>query len=236
MEKAKYGHGIAAWTAAVHIRDNPACTYREVEEVLNREVFPANWRIMFTPADPHRRKGSMGSTACGLFWTRELGPSEDGSKRQVYRFTITPQGEEFASGPRPPTREEIYAAHMKRMLTAAHPNDWVQSAKEGDLLVTRESKQIWYPISASISHIPVHITDEDGKTRFNSASHYGCLRGEMFTFVGLTPWERGVDIYSFDHERNRQVYTGRVQVLSSRTGQLVDVRAEYLKPITRRRK
>ena len=236
MEKGKYGHGIAAWTAAVFIRDNPACTYRQIEQVLDQQVFTANWRIMFTPKDRNSRKGSMGSTAMGLFWTRELGPSEDGSKRRVYRFTITPQGEEFASGPRPPTHQEMREAHAKRMLTAPDPNDWVQHAQAGDLLVTRESKRIWYPISASITHVSVHITDEDGKTRFNSASHYGCERGEMFTFVGLTPWKRGVDVYSFDHERQRQVYTGRVQALSSRTGQLVDVRAEYLKPITRRRK
>ena len=198
MEKGKYGHGIAAWTAAVFIRDNPACTYRQIEQVLDQQVFTA--------------------------------------KRQVYRFTITPQGEEFASGPRPPTHQEMRDAHAKRMLTAPDPNDWVQQAQAGDLLVTRESKRIWYPISASRTHVPVHIVDENGRTLFNSASHYGCERGEMFTFVGLTPWNRGVDIYTFDHDRQRQIYTGRVQALSSRTGQLVDVRAEYLKPITRRRK
>lgn len=235
MEKAKYGHGIAAWTAAVHIRDNPACTYREVEEVLNRDVFPANWRIMFTPADPHRRKGSMGSTAMGLFWTRELGPSEDGSKRQVYRFTITPQGEEFASGPRPPTREEMHAAHARRMLTASHPNDWVRTAQKGDLVVVRSSKNLWYPISATRGSVPEIVRDDKGAMRTNPASYYGCERGEMFMFVGTAPYDRARDIVSWDYERNREIYNGRVQLISSRTGEQVSVLADYIKPFTRRK-
>ena len=102
--------------------------------------------------------------------------------------------------------------------------------------MVRESKRLWYPISASRSHVPVRITSEKGNLVFNSASHYGCERGEMFMFVEPVPYDNSVDIVSFNHERNREIFEGRVQAISSRTGVPVDVRAEYLKPITRRRK
>ena len=235
MDKAKYGHGIAAWTAAVFIRDNPACTFRQIQEFLHRNLYMGCWRIMFTPSERHKRH-TMRSTAYGLFWTRELGHSEYGFNRQVYRFTITPQGEEFAAGPRPPTRQEMNETRRRKMLAASHPGDWVLTAQKGDLLMVRESKRLWYPISASRSHVPVRITSEKGNLVFNSASHYGCERGEMFMFVEPVPYDNSVDIVSFNHERNREIFEGRVQAISSRTGVPVDVRAEYLKPITRRRK
>lgn len=204
MDKVKYSHGIAAWTAAGFIRDNPACTFREIQEFLHQNLAMGCWRIMFTPSERHKRH-TMSSTAYGLFWTRELGHSEYGSNRQVYRFTITPQGEEFAAGPRPPTRQEMNETRRRKMLAASHPGDWVLTAQKGDLLMVRESKRLWY--------------------------HIGCERGEMFMFVEPVPY--GI---SFDHERNREIFEGRVQAISSRTGAPVDIRAMYLKPITRRRK
>lgn len=224
MEKAKYGHGIAAWTAAVHIRDNPACTYREVEEVLNREVFPANWRIMFTPADPHRRKGSMGSTACGLFWTRELGPSEDGSKRQVYRFTITPQGEEFASGPRPPTHAELAAEWRARRSRSRHPNDWVNTIQSHDLLLMRRDKRL-SGFGMSGWRVGEEII-KDG--RHNERAYVRIHADDMLIFLGL----ESAPMYNSDWQR--PIYMGRVLVISSRTGETLAVRSELLKPAQRR--
>jgi len=220
MDSAKYRHGIAAWTAAVFIRDYPACTYRQIEAILNRDIAQANWRIMFTPSERHRNRRSIGSTAMGLFWTRELGPREEGRQRRVYRFTITPQGEEFASGPMPPTHEELREQRALRMRNSLHPADWVKMVDPSELLMIRRS-------TTSGGRWVCGDSAADPGSDSSTADRFVTIdREELMVLV-----DRSRCIHtSYDHARRRLVHHGHVQVLTMR-GRLLWVGVSLLKPV-----
>lgn len=221
-ERPKYKHGIAAWTAAVFISDNPGCTYRQIERHLIASGYPGNWRIMFTP---RRARATMGSTTMGLFWTRELGLSEDGSSREVFRFTITPRGREFAEGPRPPTHAELQEAWQARKRSSRHPNDWVIDIRPHDLLVQRTNKSSMYWGGSGI-RVGEEVLLPSGE--YNQRFRYSMTRDEILMFVCL---ERQLE---HNESYQRPIYTGQVRVVSCRTGEMIIVRAEMLKLAQRR--
>lgn len=219
--KPKYGHGIAAWTAAEFIQDNPGCTYRQISRHLESCHLYGNWRIMFTP---RKAKSRIFSTAMNLFWTRELGRSEDGSRRRVYRYRITPQGEEFASGPRPPTHAELAAEWRARRSRSRHPNDWVNTIQSHDLLLMRRDKRL-SGFGMSGWRVGEEII-KDG--RHNERAYVRIHADDMLIFLGL----ESAPMYNSDWQR--PIYMGRVLVISSRTGETLAVRSELLKPAQRR--
>jgi len=220
--RTRYNHGIVAWTAAVFISDNPGCTYRQVETHLYDSGFCGNWRVMFTPRRP---RSKMGSTTMDLFWTRELGLSEDGSSRRVFRFTITQRGREFADGPRPPSHDEMREAWRARRRTSRHPNDWVMEVRPHDLLVQRDSRRLRFWGGSAI-RVGEEVLLPSGE--YNHRIHYTMKRDELLMFVCL---ERDLE---HDESYQRPIYTGEVRVVSCTTGEVIRISAEMLKLAQRR--